>query len=560
MKDMIWKKYFDNSPNAYCIVEAVFDSEVVPKDYIYLAINKAYEQLMDLKSRDVCGKRFYELFPSGWEGETEWIHHQKKAIINREETQFVIFRGKKWIRVILFPLEKNIFGFIHYDVTREYMMDDELEGFLKVNIDIFCVSDREGTVIRANKAFEHILGYKVEEIEGKNLLDFIHKDDIPATLRTMEQFEKRGIVSSFINRFCAKDGNYRYLEWHSKPLGKYIYSSARDVTEKRVMEDKLRENNARLQKMAEKLKMLADKDELTGLYNRHYLYERIDDEIKRADKENLPLSIIIFDLDHFKKVNDTWGHPVGDMVLKEAAKLPKQHIGPEDFLVRLGGEEFMAVLIGKDLFEAEKIAEKMRKTMEGHDFYKAGRLTASFGVAEREGCEHFYSWYKRADEAMYRAKKLGRNCVYVSRLDDRDMCGHTRLIWKKELESGVDIIDEQHKGLFKMANLLINLSISGAEPEVVSSNIALAIKLIEEHFRTEEKILYDMGYPKLKEHADSHNRLLKKARRLQEAYEKGEVRLSAIFTFLIDDVIIHHSKMEDAEYFPHVQKMKNDFP
>lgn len=126
-------------------------------------------------------------------------------------------------------------------------------------------------LIKANKAFERILGYAPDEMEGKNLLSIVHKDDLEKTKKAMEKYHQEQQLSSYINRIQAKNGEYRYIEWHSRSTGDYIYSSARDVTEKIQFELKLQEKNESLKELTEKLKSLATKDELTGLYNRHYL-------------------------------------------------------------------------------------------------------------------------------------------------------------------------------------------------------------------------------------------------------------------------------------------------
>lgn len=170
-----------------------------------------------------------------------------------------------------------------------------------------------------------------------------------------------------------------------------------------------------IQKKAEELlKDIAVTDELTGLYNRHYLYSRINEEIERSDRSNEPMSIMILDIDKFKRVNDTWGHPVGDEVLKETAEITKSMIRKDDILVRLGGEEFLVLMPQTDTMEAVSVAEKVRKALENNIHPTVGTFTASFGVAERNKSEGFKSLYKRADDALYRAKETGRNRVVCS--------------------------------------------------------------------------------------------------------------------------------------------------
>lgn len=152
-------------------------------------------------------------------------------------------------------------------------------------------------------------------------------------------------------------------------------------------------------------------DPLTGIMNRRYLDSIIEIEMARSDRYNHPMSIITLDLDHFKKVNDTWGHPVGDEVLKWVVGILQENIRKSDILVRLGGEEFMILLTQTGLDGAREVAEKLRSTLEHTQHAMIGICTASFGAAERLEGEAFSTLYSRVDEALYRAKENGRNQV-----------------------------------------------------------------------------------------------------------------------------------------------------
>jgi diguanylate cyclase (GGDEF)-like protein len=154
-------------------------------------------------------------------------------------------------------------------------------------------------------------------------------------------------------------------------------------------------------------------DPLTGIMNRRYLDSIIEIELARSDRYNHPMSIITLDLDHFKKVNDTWGHPVGDEVLKWVVGILQENIRKSDVLVRLGGEEFMILLTQTGLAGAREVAEKLRSTLDHAQHAVIGKCTASFGVAERLEGESFSTLYSRVDEALYRAKDNGRNQVIV---------------------------------------------------------------------------------------------------------------------------------------------------
>jgi two-component system chemotaxis response regulator CheY len=146
--------------------------------------------------------------------------------------------------------------------------------------------------------------------------------------------------------------------------------------------------------------------------------ERMGMEMLRAQREKRPLSLIITDIDHFKRVNDTYGHQVGDLVLQRFVGQLRTSIRPYDFLGRYGGEEFVVCLPGTDGCEAGPVAERMRRQIEDMEIMlpddsRSIRITASFGTAPYsiESVEHIDLLIKRADDALYLAKKEGRNRV-----------------------------------------------------------------------------------------------------------------------------------------------------
>ncbi len=166
----------------------------------------------------------------------------------------------------------------------------------------------------------------------------------------------------------------------------------------------------------DKLHEEANTDGLTKCYNKSYFNNKLDLEVKKSKVTGNPLSLIIFDLDHFKKLNDNYGHDAGDYVLKELAQLLRDNgIRKGDTFARYGGEEFVVLLPKTNLKQAFEIAERLRKLVESHKFtYESKRLpvTASIGVADyRQGVEIGTDLFKRADSAVYKSKDGGRNQV-----------------------------------------------------------------------------------------------------------------------------------------------------
>lgn len=171
--------------------------------------------------------------------------------------------------------------------------------------------------------------------------------------------------------------------------------------------------------LEQRITTLANTDSLTNVLNRRAFMERMEQEIQRAFREKSNLSFLITDIDHFKKVNDKYGHQAGDVVLKMVADQFKLFSRPYDFVGRYGGEEFVVGIPGADSMHVKGIAERMRKRLEQMDMLLPNgsgsiRITASFGVAclRLNSGENLDSLIRRADEALYKAKDGGRNCVY----------------------------------------------------------------------------------------------------------------------------------------------------
>jgi diguanylate cyclase (GGDEF)-like protein len=175
--------------------------------------------------------------------------------------------------------------------------------------------------------------------------------------------------------------------------------------------DKRNQITEELEKANVQLQQQASTDILTGICNRLKCVEVMQAETARAKRYSTPLSLIMFDIDHFKAINDTWGHDMGDRVLIEVAALVASHVRASDLFARWGGEEFMIVCPGTSWVEGAKLAEKLRLLIAAHDFTVPDRLTCSFGVTTLLEADSGDSLCKRADVAMYLAKRGGRNRV-----------------------------------------------------------------------------------------------------------------------------------------------------
>lgn len=155
-------------------------------------------------------------------------------------------------------------------------------------------------------------------------------------------------------------------------------------------------------------------DGLTGVHNKRYLFEQLERELSRANRHRRPLTLVLLDIDHFKQVNDTYGHLAGDQVLKEVAQLAKSRLRPDDVIARYGGEEFAVLLPETHLGGGVRIAEELRAMIDQEVFaFEDDEIdvTVSCGVSELERDWRAHEFLRDADRRLYRAKGAGRNRV-----------------------------------------------------------------------------------------------------------------------------------------------------
>jgi len=170
-----------------------------------------------------------------------------------------------------------------------------------------------------------------------------------------------------------------------------------------------------LRQQLDQVRNAAYLDVLTGLPNRRYAQQQLEHMVQNAR----PFSLVMLDIDHFKRVNDTYGHQAGDLVLRETGRVVSRHLSGKQIMARWGGEEFILVLPGLHKQDGKRLAEAARRELYEHVFDQVGGLTASFGVAEWVIGNDLGAVMRRADAALYAAKRQGRNGVQVAMEDGR---------------------------------------------------------------------------------------------------------------------------------------------
>lgn len=280
-----------------------------------------------------------------------------------------------------------------------------LRDVMDLMLDAVCVVDKAGTFVFVSAAFEDIFGYSPEEVIGKPMIDHVYPEDGIKTLKVVESLMEGKKQPRFENRWVRKDGKIIDILWSARWSEDHQFriAIAHDITERKLMEQQLH--------------YIAGHDPLTELPNRALLFGRLQTSLGLARREGSHLSLLFIDIDGFKHVNDSYGHLVGDKLLKNIAQRLRDCVRKSDTVGRFGGDEFVVVLNGIDSFDnvlviTENIRAQLEKTYQFDNLNL--QLSPSIGVAlypDNGNDEQQLLQY--ADQAMYRAKNAGGNRVDV---------------------------------------------------------------------------------------------------------------------------------------------------
>ncbi|NKN33720.1 diguanylate cyclase [Marichromatium bheemlicum] len=320
------------------------------------------------------------------------------------------------------------------DITARKTLEARLRSravAIEAAADAVVITDPEGYLLYANPAFTRQTGYRLERGERLHMRVLKSGQHDRAFYDAMWQTIRAGRVwrGELVNR--RRDGECYEEEMTISPvlnehdeIERFI-AIKRDISTQRAMERALRAANQRLRENLEKIGALqrelaeqAMRDPLTGLYNRRYLDDALGRELARMDRECATLVVLMVDIDHFKRINDGWGHPAGDRVLSALAEILRECFREFDLICRYGGEEFLIVLPNTDLEQGRVRAETLRRRVgaQSFDLDEGGSsITLSIGVAAfpRLAADQ-ETLIAQADAALYRAKHGGRDRVEVA--------------------------------------------------------------------------------------------------------------------------------------------------
>jgi len=297
--------------------------------------------------------------------------------------------GNLLVRAMRYAIERK-------QAEEELRRSEEKNRSLLIAIpDIMFRLDKEGVFLEFITAKNFPLWMDASEFVGKNVQDALDKKISRRFMKCLKQASKTGNTQILQYQLSVGGKTHHYEARFVATWGEEVLAIVRDFTDQRQAE------------------MMAETDPLTNIYNRRKFSRLLDQEIQRVKRYDRSLSIALLDIDHFKRVNDTYGHDTGDYVLRRITELIKENIRITDILARYGGEEFVIIIPETDVKGASRQIERMRKAIEKNSFSGVGNLTISAGITHYKGGDSCKNMITRADKALYLAKEEGRNRVRV---------------------------------------------------------------------------------------------------------------------------------------------------
>jgi len=354
----------------------------------------------DLTSHEIY-KEMWEQLAAGdsWRGE----------LINKKKNGAVF-----WENTVITPIYDSNGILTHYaaikeDVTAQVLAERALresEEQYRLLFDletdaIFIIRNEDGQILQANKAAVDLYGYTLGELLAKKNTDLSFEPE-STKKATNTSLPSDQVITIPLRYHRKKDGTVfpveitaRFITWENQ----FVHIAAmRDITDRKKIE--------------EELVKLSVTDPLTEIANRRYFYIQAEQIFNHTQMLNA-LAVVMLDVDHFKQVNDRFGHAAGDAILRQLAKRLHQNLRPTDILARYGGEEFVILLPRTASHEAEQIVARLWQAVSGNPFHVDNEVipvTISIGIAEHnESVENIDTLMRHADEALYQAKQAGRN-------------------------------------------------------------------------------------------------------------------------------------------------------
>lgn len=418
-----------------------------------------------------------------------------------------------------------------------------IKGFFDVygvkTVDYFQDSNQFMTSSKNYDIF--LIDYVMPIFDGEELIYQIREENLDSMIILVTGYDSQKMITH-----CLSIGADDFI---LKPLDIKLFMLRVISCLKQFKINKENENKSKI------LFEMATKDSLTGAYNRNYFTDVFDKKASEAKRTGIPFSVILLDVDHFKIVNDQYGHLKGDYVLKEIASILKENLRASDIVCRWGGEEFIVLCLNADMDKASIVAEKLRRAIELTKFKGLYRITVSVGVTEWKAEDDRNSIFTRVDNSLYLAKLTGRNKVVSDNgLDILQDGKPINIEWGPFFRSGNSLLDLEHRALIGLVNEIINNSITTNDRYISE---ALVDKLIEDmyiHFKNEEKLLELFGYSYLENHIEIHKKLLEEAKAVRHKFMNEEISAEDVARIMLQDIVVGHIVKDDFDFFSLINK------
>ena len=374
--------------------EIVLDSSGVPVDYRFLDVNEGFEQLTGLRRQDILGRTVLEVLP---ETEPYWIAKYGHVALTGEPMDFEDYSKEldRHFAVTAYSPKRGLFAVLVSDVTRRKhdeialrTRDDRYHALTQTSMDGFWIVDLTGRILDVNDAYCRMSGYSRDVLLTMHIRDLEVQESPEQVQHHLEVIRALG-WERFESKQRRSDGSIYNVQVSTTLLEEQgiLLSFLSDITERQTAE--------------QRILTLSYHDELTGLYNRRFYEE----ELARLDTpRNLPLSLIIGDVNGLKLINDSFGHAQGDQLLRTIAGVMKAECRADDIIARLSGDEFAVLLPTTDPDEVERLVRRIRVRL-SRERIGPLELTVALGFASKTRQEeNFQDIFKTAEDHMYRTK------------------------------------------------------------------------------------------------------------------------------------------------------------
>ncbi len=401
---------FENMTTGFALHEVICDEQGKATDYRFLEINPAYERLTGLKASDIIDRSVLEVLP---DTESYWIESFGKVALTGEPAVLENYSKElgRWFHARAFSPKTGQFAVMISDVTEQKRADQLFREVFQTSLDAINITyAKNGRYYEVNQAFQDITGFGRDEVIGRTGLELNLWADPTQRQRLVETIQREGEVRNQEIQLLKKGGETMWalisasmFELDGEP---YFLSITHDITERKLAEEKIHQ--------------MAFHDSLTDLPNRQLLLDRMGQAMASSARSGHKGAVLFIDLDNFKSINDTLGHPIGNLLLQHVTGRLTACVRGGDTVARLGGDEFVVMLedLGtqtNDVAEqtegvGEKILGALRRPfqLDRHELHITTSIGATVFGGDGQDADELL---KQADIAMYQAKKDGRNTL-----------------------------------------------------------------------------------------------------------------------------------------------------